>query len=339
MTKQKTHAYLDVTRAEGSGQMLGPGCAFRSAALIVNANSRAGCSAAATASVLLGRLGIPIKTTQVLDDPVRLPETVHEALAEGHDLIILGGGDGSVSSVVDFMVDSDAALGLLPLGTANDFARTLGIPFELDRACETVARGRLMDVDLGLAGDNYYANVASVGLSTAVTEALSPRLKRTIGAMAYPLAALRAYKEHQPFEATLVFPDSAQEPMVLDNLLQVAVGNGRFYGGGLVVAPDAALDDSALDVYAVEAGRLLDLARVASGLRSGRFVEDEGVHYWRTRRVQLITEPTLPVNIDGELVAHTPKLFSVAPNALKMIVPQGGKSTPQPHEATLAAPA
>ena len=157
--------------------------------------------------------------------------------------------------------------------------------------------------------------------------------------MAYPLAALRAYKEHEPFEAALVFPDSDQEPVVLDNLLQVAVGNGRFYGGGLVVAPDAALDDSALDVYAVEAGRLLDLTRVARGLRSGRFIEDEGVHYWRTRRVQLITDPSLPVNIDGELVAHTPKLFSVAPNALRMVVPRRPTVDPRPGVAALATPA
>ena len=77
---------------EGSGQMLGPGCAFRSVALIVNAHSRVGRSAAVVASVFLGRLGVPINTTHILDDPVRLPETVHEALVEGHDLIILGGG-------------------------------------------------------------------------------------------------------------------------------------------------------------------------------------------------------------------------------------------------------
>ena len=312
---------------EGAGQISSIGNAFRNAALIVNAHSRVGRSAATTAAVLLGRFGVPVKTTRVLNDPVRLPETVHEALVEGHDLIILGGGDGSVSSVVDFMVGSDAALGLLPLGTANDFARTLGIPFALDLACETVARGRIVDVDLGLAGDNYYANVASVGLATGVTEALSPRLKRRIGTLAYPLAAISAYKEYKPFEAALVFPDSDQEPVVLDNLLQVAVGNGRFYGGGLVVAPDAALDDSALDVYAVDAGRLLDLARVARELRSGKFIEKDGVHYWRTRRVQLITEPSLSVNIDGELVAHTPKLFSVAPKALRMVVPRANAVT------------
>ena len=316
---------------EGAGQISSIRNAFRSVALIVNAHSRVGRSAVTAASVYLGKLGVPVKTTRVLDDPVRLPETVQETLVEGHDLIILGGGDGSVSSVVDFMVDSDTVLGLLPMGTANDFARTLGIPFELDRACQTVARGRLMDVDLGMVGDNYYANVASVGLSTGVTEALSPRLKHAVGALAYPLAALRAYKEHKPFQAALVFPDSGQEPVVLDNLLQVAVGNGRFYGGGLVVAPDAALDDSALDVYAVDAGRLLDLARVARGLRSGRFIEDKGVHYWRTRRVQLITEPSLPVNVDGELVAHTPKLFSVAPKALRIVVPQRETGTPAPR--------
>src|SRR5699024_2395493 len=100
------------------------------------------------------------------------------------DLLVLGGGDGTVSSVVDHLADELPVLGLLPLGTANDFARTLQIPTDLRRACEVIAGHRVVDVDLGLAEDNYFVNVASAGLSVAVTQGLSSRLKRRVGALA-----------------------------------------------------------------------------------------------------------------------------------------------------------
>jgi diacylglycerol kinase (ATP) len=226
-----------------------------------------------------------------------------------------------VSSVVDFLAHHDVILGLLPLGTANDFARTLGIPADVEKACETIAGGKIVDVDLGLAGDNYYVNVASVGLSVGVTQALSPRLKRRIGALAYPTAAIRAFLGHEPFSAKLTFPDGDHEPVEYERLLQVAVGNGRFYGGGMVVAPQSGIDDRSLDIYAIEMGRHRDLFGVARYLKSGDFIRNDSVGHFRTERVRLETDPELPVNVDGEVVTRTPQDFSVAHNALKVLVP------------------
>lgn len=294
---------------------------FRSAALIVNTRSRQGRTAAATALDYLRLMGVPVATAYATDNPSRLAETVREALSDGHDLLVLGGGDGSVSSVVHLLAHTDTTLGLLPLGTANDFARTLGIPFGLEEACETVARGVVNEVDLGLAGDNYYVNVASVGLATGVAEALSPQLKRAAGTLAYPLAAIQAYAEHEPFTAALAFPDNDHEPVAIDGLLQVAIGNGRYYGGGLVVAPGSGPEDAALDVYAIEAGSPISLARVMWGMKTGEFLDNEKVHHWKTSRVMLATDPPLPINLDGELVARTPRSFSVVPSALKILVP------------------
>lgn len=108
----------------------------------MNTRSRTGERAFFQALDLLYSLKVPLGTTYALRDPARLPETARQAVSEGYELIILGGGDGSVSSVVDFLVESNAVLGLLPLGTANDFARTLGIPTDLAKACETIAGGR-----------------------------------------------------------------------------------------------------------------------------------------------------------------------------------------------------
>ena len=295
---------------------------MKGAALIVNARSRTGEKAFEKASNLLSSLGVTIGTSYALSDPSRLPETVREAVLRGHDPVILGGGDGSVSSTVDFLAHHQVTMGLLPLGTANDFARTLEIPDNLEEACGTIARGKIVDIDLGLAGDNFYVNVASAGLGVEVTRSLSPQLKRRIGPLAYPVAALTAFFKHEPFAARLTFPDGDHEPAEYDRLLQVAVGNGRFYGGGMVVAPGSGIDDRYLDVYAIRLGRRRDLVGVARYLKSGDFVKSESVDHFRTPRVTLETEPELPINVDGELVARTPEEFSVASNALHVIVPE-----------------
>ena len=304
----------------------------RRAALIVNTRSRSGERTFFEALDRLQEMGVPLGATYAIRDPVRLPETVREVLDDGsgYRLLILGGGDGSVSSVVDFLADHEVILGLLPLGTANDFARTLGIPSDIDGACDAIANGKVVDVDLGLAGENYYVNVASVGLGVETTRALSPWLKRSAGALAYPVAAVKAFLNHEPFSARLTFPDGDHDTVEYERLLQVAVGNGRFYGGGMVVSPESGIDDRRLDVYAIELGRHRDLFGVARYLKSRDFIRSESVGHYRTSRVLLETEPELPLNIDGEVVAKTPQLFSVAQNALKVLVPR--ESTSARHD-------
>src|SRR5919199_699736 len=203
------------------------GACARGAALIVNTRSRSGERVYFEAIDRLEEMGVRLGATYPVRDPVRLPETVREVLHEGsgHRLLILGGGDGSVSSVVDFLAHRDVVLGLLPLGTANDFARTLGLPADSEKACKTIAGGKVVDVDLGLAGDSYYVNVASVGLGVEATQALSPWLKKGAGPLAYPVAAVRAFLSHKPFSARLTFPDGDHAPIEYGRLLQIAVGN------------------------------------------------------------------------------------------------------------------
>jgi diacylglycerol kinase (ATP) len=292
------------------------------AALIVNTRSRTGERAFFQALDHLQEMDVPLGVTYPIRDPARLPETVQEVLDDGYEFLILGGGDGTVSSVVDFLADRGTLLGLLPLGTANDFARTLDIPEDIEEACKIIANGKVVDVDLGLAGDNFYVNVASVGLSVEATRALSPWLKKSTGPLAYPVAAIRAFLKHEPFSARLTFPAGDHEPVEYDRLLQVAVGNGRFYGGGMIVGLESGIDDMTLDIYAIDLGRHRDLIGAARYLRSGDFIKTDGVHNFRTPRVRLETDPDLPVNVDGEVVMRTPQDFSVAQNALNVLVPQ-----------------
>ncbi len=299
------------------------------AALIVNTRSRTGERAFFQALDHLQEMHVPLGVTYPIRDPARLPEAVQEVLGDGYEFLILGGGDGTVSSVVDFLADRGTLLGLLPLGTANDFARTLDIPEDIEEACKLIANGKVVDIDLGLAGDNFYVNVASVGLSVEATRALSPWLKKSTGPLAYPVAAIRAFLKHEPFSAKLTFPEGDHEPVEYDRLLQVAVGNGRFYGGGMIVALESGIDDKTLDIYAIDLGRRRDLIGAVRYLKSGDFIKTDGVHNFRTPRVRLETDPDLPVNIDGEVVTRTPQDFSVAQNALNVLVLQDSTAARQ----------
>lgn len=297
------------------------------AALVVNAAARSGTGALETARRLLLQLGVPIVASYPVTDPVRLAEVVHQVAADGCDLVVVGGGDGTLSTAVGHLVRHHATLGVLPLGTANDLARTLQIPTDLHAACEVIAAGKLVDIDLGLVGDRHFVNVASVGLSIAVARVMTRRLKQRLGPFAYPVATLRTYRAYQPFTAWLEFPDADHAALRLDDLLQVAVGNGRFYGGGNAVSPTAGIDDHGLDVYAIRMGRLRDYVSIARSLRDGSFVEHDNVTHLTTRKVLLRTDPDQPINVDGEVVTSTPQTLGVHGNALNVLVPHGSTAT------------
>ena len=298
-----------------------------SAALIVNSASRRGAAAYETAHRLLLDHGVPVAEAFPVTDPARLRETVEQAVGRGHRLVVVGGGDGTVSSVVDALVGTGVTLGLLPLGTANDLARTLEIPLDLEAACANVATGKVVDIDVGRIGGTAFLNVASLGLSVEVARSTSPVLKRRLGPLAYPLAAVPAYRRHHPFTAELTFPDDDHEPVRLERLLQLAVGNGRFYGGGNAVSTSANIDDHSLDVYAIPHGRLREHVNIARFFRSGGFVEHPEVVHLRTRSVDVATDHPMSVNVDGEIIATTPVSFAVSANALDVIVPQGSTAT------------
>ncbi|MEV7606273.1 lipid kinase [Paenarthrobacter sp. NPDC089322] len=298
----------------------------RSAAVVINAGSRRGAAARDLAVDTMRKAGVPVSSVYPVKSGAELADALHRAMTDGHDMVVVGGGDGTVSLAAGVLAGTEIILGVLPLGTANDLARTLEIPKGLTEACAVVADGKVVDIDLGRANGQPFLNVASVGLSVGVTQALSHRLERLIGPLAYGVATVRAYTRHKPFRARLEFPDGDHEPIDLENLLQVAVGNGRHYGGGNTVSPMAGIDDHTLDIYAILAAPLREHLKIARLLKDGSFVEHERVFHVATRSVRLATQPPMPVNLDGEIAAVTPTEFTVQRNAVHVVVPQGSSS-------------
>lgn len=290
------------------------------AALVVNTGSRSGADAADRAEERLRELGYGVDMHRVEggDD---LAGTIQRAVDAGPDLLVVGGGDGSVSCAADHLSGTDVVLGVLPLGTANDFARTLQVPEDLEGALDVLDDGRIADIDLGRVDGRAFLNVASIGLSVAVTEKLSSGMKKGLGPAAYTVATLRAYRSHERFSARLEFPNGDHETKELEDLLQVAVGNGRLYGGGNAVAPHASIDDHLLDVYAIEGGGLRENAAIALSLKDGSFVEHETGHHLTTRRVRIVTDTPQDIDLDGEVAARTPAEFVLERNAVRVVLP------------------
>ncbi|WP_435745065.1 lipid kinase [Nocardioides sp. SYSU DS0663] len=298
----------------------------RNVAVVVNAGSRRGAAALDRTAVMLEGAGLGPVRTHPVRDGAELAATLDRVVADGPDLLVVGGGDGTVSCAAGRVAGTEMTLGVLPLGTANDFARTLEIPTPLSSAIAALVEGHVVDVDLGRVDGRAFLNVASAGLSVAVTERLTPGPKRRLGPVAYPVATLAAYRHHRPFTARLEFPDGDHGALDLTDLLQVAVGNGRHYGGGNAVAPNASIDDHLLDVYAIERGRLRDHVSIARLLRDGSFVEHHRVHHLTTRRLRLTTDRALGINLDGEVVASTPAQFEVERNAVHVVVPRTSRA-------------
>ena len=310
------------------------------AVLVVNTKSRTGKEAFETAREALAARGIPLLRSHALSHPRRLRQLLDEAMAQGARRILAGGGDGTVSCAVSHLLGRDVTLGVLPLGTGNDFARSLGITASVEAACDVIAQGYTARVDVGLANGRPFLNAASLGLATAIARKLTKGLKQKMGKLAYPVAAATQLLEHHPFRVRMKADSQSLELEVL----QLVVGNGRYHGAGNVVAPDAALDDRRLHVYAITApsadkgregtglGQLEDmatLARVALSLRSGDHVDHPAVTYLRTSRLYVEAEPVQEVNADGELIGRTPMLFELVPSALRVYAP--APEAPEPH--------
>jgi diacylglycerol kinase (ATP) len=287
----------------------------RRALLITNKLSRSGDADLSSAIGCLASAGIEVLPFGI-DTPGDIPKLIRAHRCR-MDLVVLGGGDGTMNAACEAILDVGVPMAILPLGTANDLARTLGIPSDIEGACAVAAGGIRHRIDLGRANDKHFFNVASIGLSVAVAHMVDAETKRRWGAAGYALTVWRALKEHRPFRARI----RCDGRVLQTRSIQIAVGNGRHYGGGLTVAADAAIDDHQLDLYSIGPASMVRLVLLAPALRSGRHGEFQGVHLLRGRRIEIETRRPMPVNTDGEVTTQTPVDFRILPGAIEVIVP------------------
>jgi YegS/Rv2252/BmrU family lipid kinase len=282
---------------------------------MLNTKARRGADSAEAVLAGLDAAGVEVRRAEP-EKPEDLGTAVREAAGEV-DAVILGGGDGTISHAGLALMETGLPLGILPLGTANDLARTLGLPEDPAAALEVILAGRRRKIDLGTANGKPFFNVASLGLSSDLARELSAGLKKRWGRLGYAMAAVRALAKARRFSAWIVEGDTTTRTKTL----QVAIGNGVFYGGGTRVASDAAIDDGHLDLYSLETSDVLKLALMLRTFRSGEHGAWHEVHTARGTEFEIRTRTPKPVNADGELITQTPVAVKAHHEAVTVYVP------------------
>lgn len=286
------------------------------AVLIVNTQSRRGERLYATAKREIARRGIGLAESYPVRDASRIPAVVAEAVAQGHRFIVVGGGDGTVSSSVASLADRDVVLGLLPMGTANNFARANGIPLDLAGAVEVLASGRTAEVDLGRVEQTAFTNAVSIGITSAIHRGSPDRLKRHFGRIGYMIGAAKQFASFRPFRCRLLLDGRPVETDAID----IRIANGPFQGG-LRVMKEAKVDSGDLAIRVIKARSPWALARVWMGAGSGRTADPNLVETYRAREIEISAALPQDVSVDGEVVTRTPVRIRVDPGALRLLVP------------------
>jgi YegS/Rv2252/BmrU family lipid kinase len=288
----------------------------REAVLIVNAHSRRGEELFREAKRLLEEGGVTLIDAIPVRDPGKLNGIVDRAVKSGAPMVIIGGGDGSLSCTIDFVVDHDCVFALLPLGTANSFARTLGIPLDLEGAVRTIATGKRRRIDLGRINGDYFANCAAMGLSPMIGEGVPHKLKRYLGRVGYLIWAIWCLIRFHAFRITI--DDGTKKETFWAT--EVRIANGRFHGG-VELVEDADVQSGEIVIQAVMGRSVLPLVWnwIASSLRLP--ARQSPVRDFHARSFEIDTRPRLPISIDGEVLARTPVRAEVARRAVEVVVP------------------
>lgn len=288
----------------------------RRALLVVNRKARNGSSPIDAALSVFRSSAIAIEEC-ACDGAAAMITAVRERSGR-IDCVIVGGGDGTLNSTAPALLDSGLPLGILPLGTANDLARTLGIGLDLAEAARTIASGALREIDLGEVNGHYFFNVASIGFSAELARELTAEAKKRWGTLGYALAGARLLFRTRPFTAFIELDHGTEKVKTV----QIAVGNGRHYGGGLTVDETAEPDDGKLHVYSLEVGHWSRLVALAPALKRGTHGSQQDVRTLVTQSVTIRTRRARSVNTDGELTTATPATFRVVPKAVRVYVPR-----------------
>lgn len=289
---------------------------FKSATLIVNAQSRKGQAMFEEACDALK--GLPfVVDAHAVDRPDRLEAVMEAALAKGPELVILGGGDGTISGLVDLLVGKDVVLGVLPLGTANSFCRTLGIPLDVPGAVEVLKAGRPQRIDLGMIDDDYFANAATLGIAPKIAETVPHGLKKVLGRAGYLTWAAYQYAKFRPFKVTVTADGQAAQTI---RCVEVRIANGRYHGGQELM--ETAHVDSGQIVVECVRGHLRRRLLANWGANLLRLPQRrEDVVEFHGKSIRIESRKPLPISIDGEVLARTPVTAKVAKGAIRVMVP------------------
>ena len=244
------------------------------------------------------------------------------ALRTKCDCVVAAGGDGTLNGVVNGIAVSRrrVRVGIVPLGTGNDFARTLGLPLGPEENIDILRSGKERRVDLVRVKSKrarYFVNVSAGGFSGTVDARITAKIKRTWGPLAYLRGAAAALPDLHAYQARILLDDAEE---ISAQLYNIVIANGRFVAGGLPIAPNADPSDGLLDIVLVPKLGLAEMALLAAEIILGKHVSSNSAIFRRAKKIDLHARPGMWFNVDGELVGNAPAVFQIIPQGLSFIV-------------------
>lgn len=248
-----------------------------------------------------------------------------EAIERDFDIIIAAGGDGTLNEVINGMAEQERrpALGIIPAGTTNDFARALGIPRNWEAACDIIIKGHLQAIDIGKANEQYFVNIAGGGSITELTYEVPSKLKTMLGQLAYYVKGL----EKLPYIRPISLKMTGEEEYYNDEAMLFLVANSNSVAGFEKLAPEASLSDGLFDVFILKKSNLAESIRAASAALRGELVSDPHVKYFKTSRLTITSKDYVQMNLDGEFGGTLPCNISMLQEHIHIFTDGTGHST------------
>lgn len=247
--------------------------------------------------------------------PREATHMAHKAVAEKYDVLVAVGGDGTIFEVINGMAGSDVLLGIIPAGTGNDLARTAGIPRAVNEALQMILQPHVSPIDIGRLNGKYFVNVASIGFDAQVVQQCNHMKKFAPGPLPYVLSVLK----------TLIGYKNKHYKILLDGkllereILLISIANGKYYGGGMMIAPDAAIDDGYFDVCIINKMSKFRILTLFPTIFKGTHIRLPEVEYFKAKHIKIFANNMI-INCDGEIVSNIPVDFSMADFKLNLIV-------------------
>jgi len=258
-------------------------------------------------------------------------EAAREAVARGFDMVISAGGDGTLNEVVNGLSGAERrpALGILPLGTTNDFARAHGIPRKWEQACDLIVRRHTKPVDIGQANGRYFINIAGGGSLTELTYEVPSKLKTMVGQLAYYMKGLEKVTRLHPTRMRIRAEGIGEFD---EEFMLFLIANSNSVGGFDRLAPNASTCDGVFDVLALRKCNLAEFLRIATMVLRGEPITDEPhfIHF-QTDRVVVESDHRVQLNVDGEFGGTLPCSFNLLPSHLNVIMDERGESSYSKH--------
>ena len=287
---------------------------------LVNGHSRQGREQFEPALALLREAGLPIKEAILASDKAETERLLQREIAEGANMVIAGGGDGTLSLCANYLAGTPVALAALPLGTGNTFARSIDLPIKLEDAIKTIAAGHIETIDVGKCNDTVFLNSVSLGFSASLAGALTGEVKKKLGLLAWPVTGIKMIARHRPLRLRV----SSQQETFVARTHQLLIANGRYVAGSFKASEDSSVEDRCLTVFSLGGAGRSEFIKAAFLWAFKRDFDGPGTHFFQTKKVKVASlGRAATANVDGELDFKTPLEIEIWPRALRVVVPQG----------------